>query len=108
MANHHKMLSIFIDETDRWKDGPLSDAIVIALERNGVAGATVLEGFMGYGVHRRVHRRGLFGVTDEKPLVIVAIDEEDRLRGQLPLLSEMVKQGLVILQDVEVLLQPGG
>jgi uncharacterized protein len=106
VPNKRKMLSIFIDETDRWKDGPLSEALVIALERHGAAGATVVEGFMGYGVHRRVHRRGLFGVTDEKPLVIVVIDDEDRLRSIVPLLTPMVKEGLVIMQDVEVLHEP--
>lgn len=107
MAANRKMLSIYIDETDRWKDGPLSEALVLALERHGAAGATVVEGFMGYGVHRRVHRRGLFGVTDERPLVIVAIDEEARLRMIVPLLKPMVKEGLITLQDVEVLHGPG-
>jgi PII-like signaling protein len=102
MAGTHKMLSIFIDRTDRWKDSSLYEAIVYTLERHGVKGATVVDGIMGYGIHRRVHRKGLFGVADEQPIVIVAVDEEKQLRSVLPLLLPMVKEGLITIQEVEV------
>jgi hypothetical protein len=58
---------------------------------------------MGFGIHRRVHRKGLFGVPDEQPIVVVAVDEEKQLRSVLPLLLPMVKEGLITLQDVEVI-----
>ena len=77
MSAQRKMLSVFIDKADQWKERGLFEAIVYTLERNGIAGATVIDGIMGYGVHRRVHRKGLFGVSDEKPIVIVAVDAED-------------------------------
>jgi uncharacterized protein len=83
LAVQHKVLSIYIDETDRWHNMSLAEAIVFALERNGIAGATVLEGKMGYGIHRRVHRKGLFGVADEKPVLILAVDADQRLRSVL-------------------------
>ena len=107
MAVQRKVLSIYIDQTDRWHDTSLSQAIVFTLERNGVAGATVIEGTMGYGIHRRVHRKGLFGVSDEKPVLILAVDEEDRLRSVIPQLIPMVKEGLITLHDVEVVLSAG-
>ena len=98
-----KMLLIFIDQTDTWKNAPLHEAIVRVLEQNGIAGATVLSGIMGYGIHRRIHRRGLLGVSDDKPLTIAAIDNEDKLRNVLPAVRPMVREGLIGLTDFEVI-----
>jgi len=97
-----KCLQIFVEDTDTWKGSPLYEAIVHLLEKRGVAGATVWNGVMGYGVSRRVHRKGLFGVTDEKPVVITAIDSEETIRAILPHLLPMVKEGLIVLHDAEV------
>ena len=97
-----KMLTVFIDETDEWQQEKLYAAIVRVLERNGIAGATVISGIMGYGTHRQIHRKGLFGVPDDKPVTIIAIDEEHKLRDVLPHIVPMVKEGLISLQDTEV------
>ena len=100
----HKMLMIFCDETDLTdKEERLYDAIVRRLHKAGIAGATVIEGLMGFGVHRRIHKKGLFGVTDEKPIIILAIDEEDRLRSVLTSIVPMVKEGWISLSDTEVI-----
>ena len=98
-----KILLIFIDQTDTWQNAPLHEAIVRVLEQNGIAGATVLSGIMGYGIHRRIHRRGLLGVSDDKPLTIAAIDNEDKLRNVLPTVGPMVREGLIGLTDFEVI-----
>ena len=97
-----KMLLIFIDQTDTWHNVPLYEAIVRILEQNGVAGATVLSGIMGYGIHRRIHRRGLLGVSDDKPLTITVIDNEKKLRDALPTIRPMVREGLIGLMDLEI------
>ena len=98
-----KILLIFIDQTDTWQNAPLHEAIVRVLERNGIAGATVFSGIMGYGIHRRIHRRGLLGVSDDKPLTISAIDNEDKLRNVLPAVRPMVREGLIGLTDFEII-----
>jgi hypothetical protein len=97
-----KMLVIFIDETDTWHGSKLYEAIVRVFEQNGIAGATVLSGIMGYGSHRRIHRKGLFGVSDDKPLTIAAIDSEQKLRDVLPAIRPMVREGLIGLLDFEM------
>ena len=99
----HKMMIVFCDETDMWRKERLYAAIVRVLERHGIAGATVLSGTMGYGVHRRIHQKGLFGVSDEKPVAIIVIDEETAIRAVLPTILPMVREGLITLQDSEVL-----
>jgi uncharacterized protein len=99
----HKSLVIFVDETDMWEDSRLYEAIVITLERNGLEGATVHSGLMGYGRHHRIHRKGLFGVSDDKPVTIIAVDTETKIRSILPVIIPMVREGLIMLQDAEVI-----
>lgn len=104
MIEHpQKMLLIFIDETDMWREERLYAAIVRTLEKNGVAGVTVLSGIMGYGIHRRIHHKGLFGVSDEKPITMVVIDHEAAIRAILPIVVPMVREGLITLLDTEVI-----
>jgi PII-like signaling protein len=101
-----KALLAFFDATDEWEGSPLHEELVRQLERHGVAGATVLSGIMGYGIHRRIHRKGLFGVVDNKPLTLVAIDSEEKLRQALPSIRPMIREGIVVLLDAEVIPLP--
>lgn len=97
-----KALLIFVDETDRWNDVPLYEALVQTLARQHIAGATVSSGLMGFGIHRRIHRKGLFGIADDKPVTIMAIDEEANLRNVVPQLKPLIREGLMVLVDVEM------
>jgi uncharacterized protein len=101
-GSRYKSLRVVIEDTDTWEEEPLYEAIVRLFHRNGVAGATVWSGIMGYGAHGRIHRKGLFGVSDERPVIVEAIDSEEKIRDVLPHLMPMIKEGLVLLQDVEV------
>lgn len=100
-----KLLLIFVDETDTWGDArmPLYEAIVEKLFEMGVDGATVQTGIMGYGANRRLHRKHLFGVTDDRPVTIAVVDSEERLRSVLPAIRTMVKEGLLFLTDGETI-----
>jgi uncharacterized protein len=98
-----KLLIIFVDETDRWDGLPLYEAIVRRLRQRHIAGATVHTGVMGYGSHLRVHHKGLFGVSDDRPVTISVVDSEPKLRQVLPEIRPMVKEGLVILLDAELI-----
>ena len=101
-----KTLQIFIEDSDKWDGQPLSEALVRLLKKRKIAGATVLNGVMGYGTGGRIHRKGLFGVTDEKPVIIVAIDSEAKLRAVLPEILLMLKEGVLTLSDSEVFVVP--
>ncbi len=102
MTSPAKMLRIYVDETDSWATGPLYEAIVRRLRQLGVAGATVEIGAMGFGAHGHVHHKGLFGISDDKPVVITVVDRESIIREILPEIRAMVKEGLVIILDAEV------
>ena len=65
-----------------------------------IAGATVLRGEMGYGIYGKVHHTRLFGVSDDRPIVIVAVDAGERIRAVLPELRSLVKSGAITLQAI--------
>ena len=97
-----KMLVIYVDETDLWGTVTLYEAIVRRLRQLGLAGATAHRGIMGFGSQGKVHHKRLFGVSDDRPVVISVVDSEQKIREVLPEIRAMVKEGLVALLDAEV------
>jgi len=97
-----KLLLLFVNETDMWHNRPLYQAIVERLRQLDVAGATVSAGLMGFGHHHRMHHKGLFGIADDRPMTVVAIDEDAKLRALLPELRGMVREGLIVMVDAEL------
>ena len=95
-------LSIYVNEADRIGEVPLHEDLVQRLLHFNIAGATVTPGLMGYGRHGTVHRKRLFGVSDDRPVVITAIDDEARIRPILTEVKSLVPEGLITLQEVEV------
>jgi len=98
-----KLVRIFVGEDDRWHGKPLYDAIVESLRANDIAGVTVYRGIMGYGAHRRFHRERRMSLSNDRPVMLTVIDEEAKIRAYLPTLESMVREGLVVLSDVEVI-----
>lgn len=102
MKGSAKLLLMFVNETDAWHGRPLYEAIVERLHQLNVAGATAQTGIMGFGHHMRMHHKGLFGIADDRPVTILAVDREERIRAALPELRTMVREGLIALIDTEV------
>ena len=94
---------IYIGESDRWQGRPLFEAIVEKLRTSGVAGATVLRGIEGYGRASRVHTASILRLSEDLPILIEAVDREDRLRAVLPDIDAMVDGGVITLEHVEVI-----
>ena len=97
-----KVLWIFLSEADRHGEVALYDAIIHQLLHLNVRGATVTAGIMGFGRHHHIHKKHLFGVNDDKPLMITVVDTEETLRRVIPVLKPMVKNGMMLLVDAEV------
>ncbi len=97
-----KLLRIFVGEADRWHGRPLAEAIVLMLREEGLAGATVVRGVEGFGAASRIHTAHVLRLSEDLPMVIEVVDTEERIRGILPKLDEMVLEGLVCLADVEI------
>ena len=98
-----KMMRILIGEEDRWHDKPLYQALVEALRANDIAGVTVYRGILGYGANRRIHKGSTLKLSHDAPILLTVVDTEPKLRAFFPVLDQMVKQGLVVLSDVDVI-----
>ncbi|HET7475657.1 MAG TPA: DUF190 domain-containing protein [Dermatophilaceae bacterium] len=96
-------LTVLVGESDRWHHRPLFAEIVHRAHRAGLAGATVLHGVEGFGATSRIHTSRLLSLSEDLPVVIVIIDSHDRIREFLPQLDELVTEGLVVLDDCEVI-----
>src|SRR6266851_3270659 len=97
------LLRIFIGESDRWKHQPLYEAIVLKARELHLAGATVLRGAMGFGKSSRLHTAKVLRLSMDLPLIIEIVDVEEKIRSFLPVLDEMMKGGLVTLEQVRVI-----
>ncbi len=98
-----KMVRIYVGEDDQWHGKPLYHAIVESLRSHDIAGATVYRGILGYGAHRRFHSDRKMTLSRDAPIMISVVDTEEKIRSYLPLLDEMVQEGLVVLSDVDVI-----
>jgi uncharacterized protein len=96
-------LTIFIGEDDTWHHKPLYHEIVRRARAAGLAGASVLRGIEGYGASSRVHTTRLLSLSQDLPIAVVIVDQEDRIRDFLPQLDELVAEGLVIVDPVDVI-----
>ncbi len=103
LEGNAKLLRIYVGEDDRWEGEPLHEAIVKKLRMMDIAGATVYRGLIGYGAQNRVHRSGFLGLSKDLPIMLSVIDTEEKIRGVLPVLDEMVDEGLIALSDVEII-----
>ena len=102
MRTDVKMLLILHDETDMFGQFPLYEAIVRRLHQLDISGATVQRGIMGFGSHGKVHRKGLFGISDDRPITICVVDTGEKLEPIVPEIREMVLEGLVLLVDAQM------
>ncbi len=98
-----KIMRILIGEQDRWQDKPLHLALVEALRANDIAGVTVYRGILGYGANRRMHKDSTLNLSHDAPILLTVVDTEEKLRAFFPVLDQMVKQGLVVMSDAEVI-----
>lgn len=98
-----QLLRIFVDETDQWHGQALYQAIVLKAKELGLAGATVLRGMMGFGAHSRIHTSKILQLSEDLPVVIEIVDKADRIQTILPILEEMVGEGLITLEKIHVI-----
>jgi PII-like signaling protein len=108
MEGPAKQLRIFIGESDRWEHRSLAEAIVELLRAEGLAGATVTRGVIGFGAHSRIHTAHVLRLSEDLPLIIDVIDRQARIDQVMPRLREMIGDGLVVMSDVDVLIYRHG
>ena len=97
-----KLLRIYVGESDTWQGKPLYQAIVERARAEGIAGATVIRGIEGFGRTSRLHTARILRLSEDLPTLIEIVDTEERIASILPTLDEMIGEGLVTLEAVEI------
>jgi len=96
------LLRIFIGDSDRHEGRPLHKVLVERAHSMGIAGATVLQGPLGFGRHSRMHTAKLAELSSDLPIVIEFVDAPaaiERFRGEV---DALVHEGLVTLEAVRI------
>ena len=97
------LVRVFIGESDRWQHRSLADALIERLRRAGFAGATAFRGIAGFGAHSVVHTTNILRLSQDLPVLVEVVDTEAKVQELLPILDEMVGEGLVTMEKVRVL-----
>src|SRR5262249_37094451 len=97
------LVRIFIGESDRWHHQPLWAALLQRLRRHGLAGATVLRRIGGFRCRQPVHTNLRQGRAQAPPLLIEVVETEEHVERLLPILDEMVAEGMVTMETERVI-----
>lgn len=102
-----KLLRIFVGESDKAGNRPLYEAIVYEAKKQGLAGATVLKGVMGFGANSRVHTAKLFDISADLPMVVEIVDSEEKIRAFTQTVEQLFESsrsgGLITIEKAEVI-----
>ena len=90
------LLRIFIGESDKHDGKPLYEWIVLKARQEGLAGATVLRGMMGFGAHSRIHTFKIERLSEDLPIIIEIVDTREKLEKFLSIIDNEIEEGLVL------------
>jgi hypothetical protein len=103
LSGEQMLVRVFIGESDRWQHQSLETALLERLRAEHFAGATVFHGVAGFGAHSVLHTSRILRLSEDLPVLIEIVDSEEQIQRLLPILDEMVAEGLVTLEKVRVL-----
>lgn len=96
------LLRIFIGESDKYQGKPLYEWLVLTAREQGLAGATVVRGIMGYGLKSRIQTTKILRLSQDLPIVVEIVDTEANLEEFLELVDGAVKDGLATLEKAQI------
>jgi len=96
------LLRIFIGESDRHHGKLLYEWIVIKAREEGLAGATVMRGMMGFGAHSRMHTFKIERLSQDLPIIIEIVDTREKLEKFLSLIDNEIEEGMATLEKAQI------
>jgi uncharacterized protein len=102
LSGEQMMVRIFFGESDNWHHQPLEVALLERLRKEGFAGATAFRGVAGFGANSIIHTTHLLELSTDLPVVVEVVDTEEQVERLLPILDQMIDDGLVTIEKVRV------
>jgi PII-like signaling protein len=100
-------LTVIVGDTDHIRHRPVYTEIVHRAHRLGLAGASVFRGIEGFGASRHVHTTHILSLSEDLPVAVVIVDTAERIEAFLPELEELVSEGLIMIDEVDVVKYAG-
>ncbi len=95
-------VTMYLNESDRWRHRPLHTEILQFLREENVAGASAFHAVAGFNGRNRVHTSGLVEGGGNLPVVIIFVDFEEHIARVLPRLREMAPNRLIVRENVVI------
>ena len=93
---------IYIGESDRFHGKSLYRALLELLRREGASGATVTRGLAGFGARSRIHTATILTLSEDLPIRLEWVDQPETVERLLPQVRQMVDDGLITVEEIEV------
>lgn len=103
MDTKYKMLRIYIGESSKYKGKNLYNFIVMKLKELGIEGVTVLRAIEGYGKTKKLYNMKILDLSSSLPIIIEAVDTDEKIKNVMPVIKEIIKEGKIIIIDVDVI-----
>lgn len=97
-----RLLRIFIEESDKQDGIPLYEWIVKKAREMDMAGATVLRGLEGFGIHKHLHSANILRFSLNLPIIIEIVDTDDKIEDLLEVINPAIKGGLATLENIQM------
>ncbi len=95
------LLRIFVSENDRSGSRPVFEQIIGDAKKHGLAGVTVIRGLEGYGAASHMHTAKVLRLASNLPIIIEIVDDAAKIDAFLPVLDEIMTEGLVTVENVK-------
>jgi PII-like signaling protein len=96
-------LTVYFGESDRYEGHLLSDVLIDRYQRHGLQAAILLRAIEGFGIKHQLHTQRLLTLSEDLPLVSVALDTRAKIEALLPEVTEVVSGGLITLERARLL-----
>jgi PII-like signaling protein len=102
-----KLLRIFVGESDKINAIPVYEKIVLLAKKEGLAGASVFKGIMGFGGNSRIHSSKILAISEDLPILIEIVDDDEKIKMFIPKIEEIFDKsksgGLITLEKAEII-----
>jgi len=107
VTSEAKLLRIFVGENDKSDKIPVYERIVLKARENGLAGATVFRGIMGFGGRSKIHTSKILRLSEDLPIIIEVVDEIEKIENFIPVVNDIFEKsncgGLITIEKAEII-----
>ena len=96
-------LTTYFGERDRTQDGLLADELLDIYGGHRLQTSILLRGAEGFGRLHHLHTDRLLSLSEDLPVVSIAVDRRERIESMLELIMQIKRKGLMTLERARLL-----